>query len=201
MKKYLIIICLVLATLSAWLSHSLVKNRAECKRLQSNQEALMKSVELYETQAGESAASVNRLQLNYDDLERHYNNVCLEAKNLGIKVKRLQSVAQTGTHTDIKIQTEVKDSIIYAYKENLVYIDTVKWFSWHDPPWVDITGVIDSGRVNLNVQSVDTLLQIVHRVPKRFLFFRWGTKAIKQEIISKNPHAKIIYSDYIELKK
>lgn len=201
MKKYLIITCLALAILSAWLAQSLTKSQTERKRLQANQEALMKDVELYETQAGESAASVLRLQLTYDELERNYKNVCQEAKDLGLKVKRLQSVAQTGTQTEIKIQTVLRDSIVYHQKDSVVYVDTLKWFSWRDPPWVDVYGVIDSGKVNLNVNSVDTLIQYVHRVPKKFLFFRWGTKGIRQEIISKNPHTKIVYSEYIELSK
>ena len=120
---------------------------------------------------------------------------------MGLKVKRLQAVAQTGTNTEIKVQTILRDSIIYVPKNNLVSVDTIKWFTWKDPPWVKVNGIIDSGKVDLDIQSIDTLLQIVHRVPKRFLFFRWGTKAIRQEIVSKNPHTKLVYSEYIELKK
>ena len=193
--------CLLLAMLSAWLAKSLYESGVENKRLHSNQEALMGEVKLYETEAGKSAASVLRLQLNYDELERNYQGVCKEAKSLGLKVKLLQAVAQTGTNTEIKVQTILRDSIIYVPKNNLVSVDTIKWFTWKDPPWVKVNGIIDSGKVDLDIQSIDTLLQIVHRVPKRFLFFRWGTKAIRQEIVSKNPHTKLVYSEYIELKK
>lgn len=201
MKKYLFITCLLLAMLSAWLAKSLYESGVENKRLHNNQEALMGEVKLYETEAGKSAASVLRLQLNYEELERNYQGVCKEARDLGLKVKRLQSVAQAGTSTEIKVQTILKDSIVYVPKDNLVYVDTIKWFTWKDPPWVKVNGIIDSGKVNLDIQSIDTLVQIVHRVPKRFLFFRWGTKAIRQEIVSKNPHTKLVYSEYIELKK
>ena len=62
MKKYLIITCLALAVLSAWLAQSLVRANEEKTRLQNNQEALMSECKLYETKAGESAASVLRLQ-------------------------------------------------------------------------------------------------------------------------------------------
>ncbi|WP_350308236.1 DUF6549 family protein [Gabonibacter massiliensis] len=51
------------------------------------------------------------------------------------------------------------------------------------------------------MESRDTLVQIVYRVPRKFLFIRWGTKAIRQEVISKNPYSKITYSRYIELRK
>ncbi|MFR4044610.1 MAG: DUF6549 family protein [Odoribacter splanchnicus] len=41
----------------------------------------------------------------------------------------------------------------------------------------------------------------MHRVPRRLWFIRWGTKAIRQEIISRNPYSRIAYTEYIELKK
>ncbi len=54
--------------------------------------------------------------------------------------------------------------------------------------------------VNCKVQSVDTLIQVVHRVTRQFWFIKWGTKAIRQDIVSKNPHSQIVYTEYIELK-
>ena len=47
---------------------------------------------------------------------------------------------------------------------------------------------------------MDTIKQIVHRVPKKFLFIKYGTKGIKQEVVSKNPHTKIVFTEYRELK-
>ena len=199
MKKYLIITCLALGVICAWLAHSLYESCIEKDRLQHNQEAMIGEIQLYETKAGESAASVLRLQLTYNELDKHYQDVCQEAKDLGIKLKRLQSVSQTSTAGNIQIQTEIKDSIRYVPEIHLV--DTLKTFSWRDHPWADISGVIDSGKVNLSVQTTDTIIQIVHRVPKRFLFFKFGCKAIRQEIISKSPYNKIVYSEYIELTK
>ena len=199
MKKYLIITCLALAILSAWLAHCLYESGVEKDRLRNNQDALMSEVKLYETKAGESAASVLRLQLTKDELEKNYQKVCQEAKDLGIKVKRLQSVSQTSTQGKILVKTEIRDSIVYRPEIHLV--DTLKAFSWRDPPWADVSGVIDSGKISLQLYTTDTIIQIVHRVPKRFLFFRFGTKAIRQEIISKNPYNRIRYSEYIELKK
>lgn len=199
MKKYLIIICLALAVLSAWLAQALYRVSSEKQRLKSNQEALMSEVRLYETKLGESAASVLRLQLTKDELEGKYNAICQEARDLGIKLKRLQSVSQTTTQGEIHAKAEIRDSIVYRPEIHLV--DTLKAFTWKDPPWVFVEGVIDSGKVDLSINTNDTIIQMIHRVPKRFLFFRFGTKAIRQEIISKNPHNRIIYSEYIELKK
>ena len=75
-----------------------------------------------------------------------------------------------------------------------------KHFTWCDP-WVKVRGVICRDSIHCEIHSTDTLTQIVHRVPRRFLFFRWGTKAIRQEITSSNPHTRIVYSEYIRLKR
>lgn len=199
MKKYLIIICLALAVLCAWLGQELSRCNKDRERLQNNQNAMMQEVRLYETKLGESAASVQRLQLTKDELEGKYKAICQEAEDLGIKLKRLQSVSQTTTQAEIHAKAEIRDSIVY--KPEIHLVDTLKAFCWKDPPWAFVDGVIDSGKVDLSISTNDTIIQIVHRVPKKFLFFRFGTKAIRQEIISKNPHNRIIYSEYIELKK
>lgn len=199
MKKYLIIACLALFVLSAWLAHCLYESGVEKDRLRGNQDALMADVELYKTKAGESAASVQRLELTKSELERNYQKICQEAKDLGIKVKRLQSVSQTSTQGKIQVKTEIRDSIVYRPEIHLV--DTLKTFSWRDPPWAEVSGVIDSGKVDLSVCTTDTIIQMVERVPKKFLFFRFGCKAIRQKIKSKNPYNTIVYTEYIELKK
>lgn len=199
MKNIFIYLCIALLVVSAILEDALSKSQAECERLRGNQESLLADVTFYKTQAGESAASVQRLQLTKDELERNYQAVCNEARELGIKVKRLQSAASTSTDTHISASADLRDSIVF--RDRYIPIDTLKTFVWKDPPWAYVSGVIDSGRVSLDVHTTDTIIQIVHRVPKRFLFFRWGTKAIRQEVISRNPHTNIVYSEYIEIVK
>ena len=169
--------------------------RADNDRLTANQTALMQKASYYKTEAGKSAASVQKLELSYSELKDNYKRVCQTADELGVKVKRLQSATTTATETEVKVITQVRDSIVYRDGA----VDTLKTFSWHDA-WVNILGELKGRDVSLNVVSQDTLIQIVHRVPKKFLFFRWGTKAIRQEVTSTNPHTKITYTEYIELK-
>ena len=78
--------------------------------------------------------------------------------------------------------------------------DTVRIFLGGDV-WSRVAGVIRGDSLRYSVQSIDTLFQVVHRVPRRFLFFRYGTKAIRQEIVSSNPHTRLVYSEYVELSR
>ncbi len=169
--------------------------RDDNDRLTANQTALMQKANYYKTEAGKSAASVQKLELTNSELKDNYKRVCQTAEELGIKVKRLQAASTTATETEVKVITQVRDSIVYRNGA----VDTLKTFAWHDA-WVNILGELKGREVSLNVASQDTIVQIVHRVPKKFLFFRWGCKAIRQEIVSTNPHTKITYTEYIELK-
>ena len=197
MKKIVSIsmVLLILACGILWRSNK--RLREEKHRLTNNQEALMGEVELYKTEAGKSAASVLKLELSYSELKDHYEDVCKTAKELGVKVKRLQAASKTASKTEVKFQTVVRDSIIY-HRDTSMMIRSIQW----KDPWVSLSGIIyHDKKVKMEIKSCDTLKQIVYRVPRKFLFFRWGTKAIRQEITSSNPHTHIVYSEYIELKK
>lgn len=195
MKRWVTIAMVVLVCLCSALYIHNKALRADNDRLTANQTALMQKATYYKTVAGKSAASVQKLELSNSELKANYKQVCQTAEELGVKVKRLQSAMTTATETEVKVITQVRDSIVYRNGT----IDTVKSFSWHDA-WVNILGELKGRDVSLNVVSQDTIVQIVHRVPKKFLFFRWGCKAIRQEIVSTNPHTRITYTEYIELK-
>lgn len=196
MNKYLAISCLVLIVVCLSLIEVVQGLNKEKDRLTTNNESLMESVSLYKSENGKYAASVQSLTLTKSELEKNRGELVATIKDLSIKIKRLQSASSTSTNTLIKVKTIIKDSIVYRNG----FQDTLQSFDWKDG-WTKIHGVISNKDVNISINSVDTLKQIVHRVPKKFLFFRFGTKAIRQDVISSNPHTKIVYSEYIELKK
>ena len=197
MNKYLCIACVILAVACASLWGVNSNLRQEKERLTGNQEALMEEVQYYQDEAGRNAASVQRLELSKAELEAYNGELTQRIEDLNIKLKHVQAATTTATQTNVKIKTIIKDTIIYIDTGMLV-LPAIKW----QDPWVKVDGIImpDSSTVDLSIQSVDTLYQVVHRVPKKFWFVRYGTKAIRQEITSSNPHTKIVYSEYIELK-
>lgn len=197
MRKILIYAVIFLSILAAVLYWQLNEVKTEKKRLANNQEALLTDVETYKTEAGKNAASVLRLELSKSELEKYNKDLTQTVSDLKIKISRIQSVSTTATSTDYSITTPVRDSIVY--RDRLIP-DTLKRITYNDA-WLDLDGTIQKGIFSGNIQSRDTLVQIVHRIPKKFLFFKWGTKAIRQEVTTKNPHSKIVYTQYIELKR
>lgn len=196
MNKYPIIICAVLGMACATLWVVNGRLRTEKERLAGNQQALLEKAEYYETEAGKSAASVQRLQLSYSELEDNYSQVCKVSNDLRIKIKRMEAATTTQTKTEVEVQTTVRDTVIIRDTLPPLKLLAIEW----KDPWVTVTGGLAGKELKLNISSVDTLTQIVYRVPKQFWFIKYGTKAIRQEIVSSNPHTKIVYTEYIELE-
>ena len=194
-KAMAIAICVLIALLCI-IVHKAKVYEAENERLSANQSVLMDKVEYYKTEAGHSAASVQELTLNNSELKAGYAEVCKVADELGVKVKRLEAAARTATKTEVEVVTQIRDSIVYVAG---VGLDSLKVFRWKDP-WVEVHGAIRADSVALDVASTDTLTTIIHRVPHKFWFIKWGCKAIRQEVVSSNPHTKINYTEYIKMK-
>lgn len=189
---YLNITLLVtVVSLSCWLGNV----REEKKRLANNQEVLLSDILFYKTESGKNAASVQKLEFTKSELEKHCEDLTKTVDDLNIKIGRIQSASTTVTKTEVEIRTVVRDSIVY--REHPM---SLKVINWRDP-WITLNGVLDGEDFSAKIESIDTLCQVVHRIPKKFLFIKWGTKAIRQEVVSSNPHSKIVYTEYIELRK
>lgn len=169
---------------------------AENRRLEANHATLLGEVELYRTKAGESAASVGVLTLQLDEMREQRAADARRIRDLDIRLRRAESYARNVTTSSYEATMPLRDSIIV--RDTLR--DTVRIFLGGDV-WSRVAGVIRGDSLRYSVQSIDTLFQVVHRVPRRFLFFRYGTKAIRQEIVSSNPHTRLVYSEYVELSR
>ena len=193
MKRYILIIILVIIIF--FLSRSLHRQRQENDRLSSNQTALFQDISYYRTRDSLSAASVERLTLTKKELEQNCEALARDIKDLKIKLKRVQSVSQASIETEHIIRTVVRDSLIVRDR-----VDTLQCIDYHDN-YLTLSGCIEHNHFSGHIMSRDTLLHVIHRVPHRWWFIKWGTKAVRQEIVSKNPHTHVVYSRYIELKR
>ena len=194
MRKYLAIYAIVATAVIVVGAKYLLKENA---RLENNNYALIESVKTYRTKADESAASVQVLRLKVGEYEELRAADAERIRKLKIKLKRLESASKSVTKTAVDITVPLRHTVIL--RDTLRLHDTVRLFRWRDS-WVTVDGVIDNDSVSCSVSSVDTLHQIIHRIPRRFLFFRYGTKAIRQEIVSSNPHTEVVYSEVVSFR-
>lgn len=209
MTKFLLIyaasITLLLAGGAAWLRHTMTENG----RLRRNQEALTSEIEHYVTSSGRSAATIHALELDLAEFRRMHADDVERIRELDIALRRVESSASAATATRLDIEAPLRDTTIErtdicadiaTHLGQGPLLEEAESFQWSDD-WCKVRGIIRDDIVECLVESVDTLHQIIHRVPRKFLCFRFGTKAIRQEIVSSNPHTKVVYSEYIELPR
>ena len=206
MKKVLLLYALAVTLL---LAGNVRRYRSQTRRLEQNQHALLSQMEHYRTRAGEAAASVEVLRLRCREFERLHTDDAERIRQLGIRLRRVEATATSVTATEVAVRAPLRDSVVRrdlpsvcdsVRLQAIVRFDSVRLFRWCDP-WVTVEGTIRGDSVACRIESVDTLRQVVHRVPRRFLFFRFGTKAVRQEIVSSNPHTRIVYTEYVQFAK
>lgn len=200
MKRLIIRIAVVIAIIAAflllWRIYRLEHD--ERQRLEANQHSLMTDVEYYRTRDSLSAAGVERLTLTNREFRRHAEELTQTVEDLQLKLRRLQAASRTAVATTYPVEVQLRDTLIM--RDTIAVPDTLSRL-YYQNPWMTLDGIIADSVFRGTIESRDTLVQIVHRVPRRLWFIRWGTKAVRQEVTTRNPYSRITYTEYIELKR
>lgn len=197
MRKYLFLYAL---GATALLVAGCRYHRSEVRRHRQNLQTLAEGLARYRTQLDEELISSQALRLRCAEFERLRAEDADRIRRLGIRLRRLEASARTATVTSVDARAPLRDTVVRCIRDTVVRRDTLRLFRWRDR-WVAVEGRLTADSVVCRVESVDTLHQIVHRVPRRFLFIRWGTKALRQEIRSSNPHTRIVHAEYLKIER
>lgn len=195
MIRIVVVIAVIVAFILLWQLYRFEHH--ERQRLEANQHSLLTDVEYYRTRDSLSAAGVERLTLTNREFRRHAGELEQAVEDLRLKVRRLQSASRTAVQTEYPVEVRLRDTVIV--RDTVAVADTLSRLHYVNP-WVTLDGVIAGSLFRGRIESRDTLIQVVHRVPRRFWFIRWGTKAVRQEVTTRNPYSRITYTEYIELK-
>ena len=200
--KWIVGIYIVLTTVLLLIFISSYKRaKSENNRLANNQTALMTDIEYYKTESGRNASKVMELELTKSEFEKLLPELQKQVKDLKIKNKYLESLSSTGTKTDIDGSTTLRDTVYITVKDSSVVKQEVKYFKWADA-WNTIEGTVyPNNKVDVSYHGTDTLTMAAVRVPKKFLFFRCGTKYIEVKAVNSNPSTKIVYNQKIKIRK
>lgn len=208
MKKYiyLIIAFAVLLAVIGWQSMSLKKAKEERDIYKNNSTTLLNDVTAYKTKDSLNAVQVGELSLRISEFKKYRSEDAELIKSLQTKNRDLQGVSKAQLQTIYKLKGQVRDSIIYVKgdTETIIRTDTLKCLTIKDK-WFDLNGCIDKQNAfNGNFESRDSLIYVETVKYKRFLGFLWKTSKIKdrkQDIVSKNPHTKIVGAEFITIRK
>lgn len=103
-------------------------------------------------------------------------------KDLGMKVKELESLQKTGMET--------RDTVILVEKDSTENSPLVYHDAWTDIEYLDR---------KLTYAMRDSLAIALKREYKhRFLFLRWGTKGYDVKVVNFNPHSSVRYNTFVK---
>lgn len=209
-KEHIVLCCIIaVAVITAAVSalfwgSKLSKIKDECSRMERNHQSMLEQCDTLTLANGKHIARVKELELTNEEMFKLVGEDYKQISELGIKNKYLQHVISTGSHTEVNVDTIIKDSIIFVpvidstgitYKQ-----DTMQVWSWKDD-WVKAHGTIYNNKVEADFEITDSLLIVAYRVPKRWWFIKWGTKYVEMEVVSSNPHTKLKYAKSVKLRQ
>lgn len=187
-----------LSASSAYWHERVTELKRDCGRLRNNQIVLTDSITTLYTRTGRQMATIEQLALAKNELLKICEEQEQDIKDMGIKCKNLQHLITAGSTTTIRIDTLYRDSIVYRTGDTIP--DTIRTWIWQDP-WITAEGQEGKdGHMQVNLSSRDTLTVALHREPKRFLFFRFGTRRVLMSISSHNPHTSYTYARYVKIE-
>lgn len=169
-------------------------------RLRQEREGLLSRLESTTMACDSLSNACEVIRLDREAVKRLYQNETKKLKALEIKLRRVETMAQHITQHELQVASSLRDSLPTVHRDSSPPVDVLRHFSWSDP-WNRVEGIIRHDSVYCRIKTIDTLHQVVHRIPRRFLFIRWGTKALRQEIHSSNPSTRIIYTDYVVIAR
>jgi hypothetical protein len=103
-------------------------------------------------------------------------------KDLKLKVRQLEAMQTTGIRT--------ADTVAATYRQT----DSLYYYS---DQWADLRLSLKDSTFYYNIR--DSLATVVSRDYKyRFLWWRWGTRGYRLQIVNFNPHARITYNRYLK---
>jgi hypothetical protein len=175
--------------------------RREIGRLRENTATLAEQLQKSTPTPTTEHLSVGRTRWSVGELGEFRPDYTERIKSLGIKLRRTQSLSVAASLTRL-------DTTLLAIPASMADDSTghaplapqaTSHYQWSDG-WVNIEATTLGDSLRWSLTSCDTLYQVVHRVPHRWWIFRWGTKAIRQEIRSSNPHTRLTYAEYIRIE-
>ncbi len=197
MRKYVIIGVIVLCAIIA-VQHTTIKRvKNERNLYRVNTHVLLSENELYRTKDSLNVVSIGQLQLTLKEYKKYRANDAVLIGTLKADNRRLKNITTAQTQTIYHLQGIVKDSIVYVDRH---IIDTLQCVEISNM-WFSLDGCMNRQKKFVGqFVSRDSLLYVEHIRPKRFLFFKWGIKERKQEIVSRNPHTIIMNAEFITIR-
>lgn len=168
----------------------------ERDRYKQNNTALLSDIERIKVDSTTMAVDAKALRLTIDEYERFRAADAEKIRQMGIKIKNLQTVAKHNLEVTAPINAIIRDTVFIRDTVEVVQ-QKVEMAS----PHIQLDAVIDNDTLRGDIRLPVRLQQTVWVEYKRKCIFWKKVKAIHQTISSDNPYIDIKYSEYIQIDK
>lgn len=205
MKKIYFIaagIIIVLIAVIIILSTRLSKVTADRDVQRKNVETLFTSVSNYKVQDSLQAATIGDLQLTLKQYQQFRAEDARLISSLRVDNNRLKSVVSTQTESYYQHTIALKDSIkeLSTKKKDSVIVTTIIKTATFADEWHTINIAIQDDSLNYDLRTRESIIVTNHVVPKKFLWFKFGCKEVRTDVVSKNPYVENIKVESITIK-
>ena len=107
------------------------------------------------------------------------------------KLSRINSIQAVKTETNLFIKAFLKDSTL---------VNNLDPYFHYTSRFIEISGCIIQNEFKGEIKSRVELDIIAHRIPKRFWFIKWGTKAVKVDVVSRDRSCRVVYNGVVEVR-
>lgn len=171
----------------------------ERNRYRNNTETLLADVETYRVRDSLNAARVQSLELTVKEFERFRAEDAKLIRELKGRNRDLAALNKTQAQTIVDLQATPVDTIIVR---DSIPIPAVAVHC--GDAWYDFSGVLTRDNFTGTLHNRDSLIVAETVQYKRFLGFLWRTHKVKSrwvDVLSLNPHTKIVGVEYVFIEK
>nr|DAL57791.1 MAG TPA_asm: hypothetical protein [Caudoviricetes sp.] len=195
MRKVAVVAFIALSAAVCLLWSRNVRLRGERDRYRSNTEALLSDMKRMQVDSATVAVDVKGLRLSVEEYKRLRAEDAVKIKAMGVKIRNLQAAARHQIEVSGPIDAVVRDTVIIRDTVPIVR-QKVEMIT----PHIQLTGLIENGRLKGEIRIPVTLQQAVWIEYKRRWIFWKRVKAVHQTLSSDNPYVQIRYSEYIAIQ-
>lgn len=200
MKALDYIITTALCILVAFLFFANAKLKSENEILQTNVGTLLTGAEQYKVKDSLQVATIANLELSISEYRRYKAEDKKLLESLKIDNNRLKGIIKTQTESFYEQTTLLRDSVKMLLSPDSVEVPVnIKTARFADQ-WHSLNVTIQGDSLNYKLRTKESLLITNHVVPKRFLFFKFGCREVRTEVVSKNPYVGDIQVESITIR-
>lgn len=199
-KFAVLAVVIIAAAISVvWASKTIERLTVQRDKYRNNTETLLADVETYKVRDSLNAARVQSLELTVKEYERFRADDAALIKELKQRNRDLAAVNKTQSQTIIDLRAVPRDTVVVR---DSVRVPAVAVHC--GDAWFDFSGVLTRDNFTGTLHNRDSLIVAETVQYKRFLGFLWRTHKVKSrwvDVLSLNPHTKIVGVEYVFIEK